>query len=375
MVKKMIWKAAALLARFTPKRRYCFIKAMPSFEDSVVAVYEQLPMEQFDKVIWSLYSADHIPPFEDRGKTIYVIKGSLKSFYYGIISKYVFCTHGHFIQEVPLNQVCVNIWHGMPLKGIGLLDGQAGRHDTYLCSTSDLFQDLMASAMGMPLSKTLITGLPRNDLLHSHDPGAIWQKAGIDRSKYDKVFFWLPTYRKSVLGYLTNDGVEVDNVFNMKNFPTSEFNEFLKSNRCLCILKPHPMAPKKDTISHDHILIIDEDWLWKRKLTLYPLVGQVDFLVSDISSIMIDFMLLDRPMIACFEDAKEYQKSRSVVFDPIENYLPGVITSDYEGLISAIGDCVEGKDTSQKKRHALKKKFHKHSDFKSTKRLLDAVIR
>ena len=251
-----------------PKRRYCYMKGLPSFDDSLVALYAKLPLESVDKVIWSMYEMGHQPPFEERGKTVYVRKGSLKDFWYGIVSKYVFTTHGHFIPEIPPNQQCVNVWHGMPFKAVGLLNGYPGRNDTYVCATSELYQDVLSRVFGMTLDKVLITGAPRNDLLSRGDPQEVWKKAGIDRSQYDKVFFWLPTYRKSVLANLPQDGVEVDNVFNMVNFPTEVFDRFLKENRCLCIIKPHPMAPKKDMSPTENILMIDEPWLWARSLTL-----------------------------------------------------------------------------------------------------------
>ena len=374
-MKSLVKKLVYLLIRMTPKRRYCYLKAMPSFEDSLVALYNQLPLDRFEKIIWSVYHANDEPPFEDRGKTVYVKKGSIRDFYYGVISKTVFTTHGHFIPNVPPNQQSVNVWHGMPLKAIGLLNDQPGRQDSYLCSTSALYQDIMSRALGVALERTLITGIPRNDLLKLDDPTEIWAKAEIDRSKYDKVFFWLPTFRKSVLGYLTEDGVEVDNVFNMVDFPTDKFHAFLEKNRCLCIRKPHPMAPKKNMTSTDHILLIDEHWMWERKLTLYPLVGLADFLVSDISSIMIDYMLLDRPMIVCFEDAEQYQQSRNVVFDPIEDYLPGEIVDNYDDLTRAISTCIAGGDPAKEKRESLKKQFHKYTDFNATQRLLDVVLK
>jgi CDP-glycerol glycerophosphotransferase len=374
-MKSFLKNLVSLLIRVTPKRRYCYLKAMPSFEDSMVVIYSQLPLDQFDKIIWSVYDKNDAPPFEDRGKTAYVKKGSIRDFYYGVISKTIFTTHGHFIPNIPSNQVCINIWHGMPLKAMGLLNDQPGRQDSYLCSTSAQYQDIMSRTLGMPLERTLVTGIPRNDLLKLDDSAEIWAKAGIDQSKYDKVFFWLPTYRKSVLGYFTEDGVEVDNVFNMVDFPTEKFHAFLEKNRCLCILKPHPMAPKKDMRSTDHILLIDEKWLWERKLTLYPLVGLADFLVSDISSIMIDYMLLDRPMIVCFEDAEQYQQSRNVVFDPIEDYLPGEIVDNYDDLTRAISTCIAGGDPAKEKRESLKKQFHQDTDFNATQRLLDVVLK
>ena len=375
MVKVILKRIVYWVTRLTPKLNYVYLKGMPSYEDSMVSIYEALPIDKISKVIWSVYDLGDKVPFKKRSKTIIVQKGSLKDFYYGIISKYIFTSHGHFISKIPSNQTCVNVWHGMPIKGIGLLGGEKKtRQDTYLCSTSLLFQDIMSRAFDMSPDRVLISGIPRNDLLQSLLPSHIWEKAGIDRSKYDKVFFWLPTYRKSVLGYITEDGVEVDNVFNIKNFPVEDFEEFLKEQRCLCIIKPHPMAPRKEMKSSEHILMIDEAWLWSRKLTLYPLVGVSDFLVSDISSIMIDYLLLDRPMIVCFEDVEEYQKSRAVIFNPIEEYLPGEIVHQYANLKNSILKCIAGEDPVKEKRQRLKREFHEHWDFQSTTRLMSVVF-
>jgi len=350
------------------------MKGLPSFDDSLVALYEKLPMGELEKVIWSVYDEADQPPFKDRGKTIFVRKGGGRDFYYGIVSKVVFTTHGHFIPKIPPNQICVNVWHGMPFKAVGLLNAHPGRDDTYVCATSTLYQDVLSRVFGMPKEKVLITGSPRNDLLNVEDPQEMWRRAGIDRSNYDKVFVWLPTYRKSVVGDLHNDGVEVDNVFSMVDFPTKAFEDFLKKNRCLCIIKPHPMAPKKELRSSDHILMIDEAWLWERKLMLYPLVGVTDFLVSDISSIMVDYSLLDRPMIVCFEDAKEYKQSRGMIFNPIEDWLPGVIVKNYKGLLLALQDCIDEKDVAREKRQSLKGKFHDSNQFDSTQRMISLVF-
>ena len=374
MCKSTIKKLIYLLIRVTPKFDYCYVKALPSFEDSAVAVYEKLSPTKFRKVIWSVYHKEDQPPFKIREGTGFVVKGSIRDFFYGIFSKYVFTTHGHFIPKIPPNQICVNLWHGMPYKAIGLLNDQPGRQDTCVCSTSSLYQKLLSRAFGISQNRVLITGLPRNDLLHSDNPYSVWEKTGIDRSRYDKVFFWLPTFRKSIVGYLCEDGVECDNVFNMVDFPVERFNRFLKEGNCLCIIKPHPMAPVKNMVSTDHLLLIDENWLWQRQLTLYPLVGETDFLVSDVSSIMIDYMLLDKPMVVCFGDFSEYKESRNLLFDPIEDWLPGEMVMTYEALEMALRRCIDGEDFVRTKRQQLRDKCHAHLDFDSTKRLLEHVF-
>jgi CDP-glycerol glycerophosphotransferase (TagB/SpsB family) len=362
------------IIKILPKLNWCVIRPYPDYEDNAVAVYQKLIDKKVTKIIWVRNKNCH-PPFQCDNNTIFVKQKSWKDMFYCIFSKYIFITHGHFLNQIPPNQICVNLWHGMPIKGIGLLNNMSGRQDTFLLSTSPLFQDIMSRSLGMPLDKTLTIGLPRNDLFISENCSEIWDRAGIDREQYKKVFFWLPTYRQSVVGDIRKDGVECDNVFNIPNFPQKEFNDFLIENKCLCILKPHPMAPVKDAHSTDNILIIDEGWLWSRGLTLYPLVGQTDFLVSDISSILIDYILLNKPMIVCFSDMDEYANSRSVMFDPLEDWLPADITHDYDELILSLERILKEEDISYSKRKRLLTHFHTHVDFKSTDKLMNIIFK
>jgi CDP-glycerol glycerophosphotransferase (TagB/SpsB family) len=51
-------------------------------------------------------------------------------------------------------------------------------------------------------------------------------------------------------------------------------------------------------------------WLRKRRLSLYELLGATHLLVSDTSSAVIDYLLLDRPVIHAFADLRVYESSR-----------------------------------------------------------------
>lgn len=360
------------LACLLPKRNYCYLKGIPSYDDSLVALYKRFAEAQYEKIVWSVYDLSNSRPFELREVTEFVRNGSLKDLWYGMVSKMMFTTHGHFLKAVPRGQMCVNVWHGMPLKGIGLLTGQEGKEASYFCSTSPLFQDVLARAFGVDKQCGLISGIPRNDFLFEHKE-RIWEAIGVRRDKYKKVFFWLPTYRTSTLGDIIEDGVEAGNVFNISDFPSEKFSAFLEQEQCLCIIKPHPLAPRNAEAFPDNILVIDEEWMWQRGLLLYQILAEVDFLVSDISSVMVDFALLDRPMIVCFEDSEEYKAKRKMVFEPIEDWLPGEIVHGYEGLKEAISSCVAGGDRSQEKRRMLCEQFHSNQDGRSTERLLEIL--
>ncbi|WP_377136828.1 CDP-glycerol glycerophosphotransferase family protein [Rubritalea spongiae] len=360
------------MASLLPKRNYCYLKGIPSYDDSLVALYKRFDTGAYEKIIWSVYDLSHSRPFEMRKGTEFVRNGSLKDLWYGMVSKTMFTTHGHFLKAVPRGQVCVNVWHGMPFKAIGLLAGEEGKDSSYFCSTSPLFRDVLARSFGVREECGWMSGIPRNDFLFESKEG-IWEAMGLEREKYKKVFFWLPTYRTSTMGNLIEDGVEAGNVFNMVGFPSTAFARFLEKEKCLCIIKPHPLAPRNEEEFPENIMVIDEEWMWQRGVLLYQILSEVDFLVSDISSVMVDFALLDRPMFVCFEDSEEYKAKRKMVFEPIEDWLPGEIVHGYEGLREAISSCVAGEDSSQEKRRKLCKQFHSYQDGRSTERVLEEL--
>jgi CDP-glycerol glycerophosphotransferase (TagB/SpsB family) len=106
-------------------------------------------------------------------------------------------------------------------------------------------------------------------------------------------------------------------------------------------------------------------------LTLYQLAGLSDSLISDISSIVVDFMLLDRPTVILFQDINQYRGSRGFVFSPIEEWLPARVNTDYTGFIDDVTAVLAGEDRYLEKRNKLKKEFFAHHDARATERILD----
>ena len=65
---------------------------------------------------------------------------------------------------------------------------------------------------------------------------------------------------------------------------------------------------------------------------MYSLLGSADILLTDFSSIYIDYLLLNRPIGFVEDDFDEYSKSRGFIFDNPEEYMPGVKIRSLEDL-------------------------------------------
>jgi CDP-glycerol glycerophosphotransferase (TagB/SpsB family) len=203
---------------------------------------------------------------------------------------------------------------------------------------------------------------------------AVWNRAFPGISVPRHVFLWLPTFRSAPLLGSRTDGKNFNNVFNCRDFSETVFNSLLKANDAVCIVKPHPMAARLDHSDYSNLFFIDESWLNHRQLSLYQLVGAADVLISDISSVIVDFMLLDRPIVLLFEDSDSYKNSRGFTFNPIADFLPAEITRDFVGFIGEIEAILAGKDPYSARRSELRRMFFDYVDAGASDRILDKVM-
>jgi CDP-glycerol glycerophosphotransferase (TagB/SpsB family) len=366
------WCAGAFIAA-APKFRWCVLRGFPDYEDNSLAIYDRLGDYACSRVIWVVSDLSAARPFTARPGTTFVRRGSPLDYFYSAFAKYVFITHGHFIEKIPANQVCVNLWHGIPYKVIGKLDGKSGREDSLVVATSELTREVFSRVFGIGTERVVVTGQARTDRMFV-DPIQTKARLRLEIDDGTKIFLWLPTYRKTNIGECRQDGRESENIFNCAGFPVADFDAYLKANNAICLVKPHPMAAPVAESGTGNLLYIDDRWLHSKNLTLYQLVGGVDCLISDISSIVVDFLLLDKPVVLLFEDIAEYSTSRGFVFAPIGDWLPARVNTGYSGFMDDIAAVLAGDDRYAPLRERLKHEFFAQHDEHSAARILDLVF-
>jgi CDP-glycerol glycerophosphotransferase (TagB/SpsB family) len=298
--------------------------------------------------------------------------------YLFLTSRYIFAAHWKFPKYYTKDQVIVNLWHGVGHKKIALLRGKPGLFANYTVATSTLTQKAFTESFGNPMNTVIISGYPRNDMMLRAFADRDKLKGQIDGNlkRYAKILVWLPTFRTDTVASHGSDGVAIDNPFQIADFDIGRFNDLLVKHNVLCVVKPHPLDTKRsDDHSHSHILVVDDEWLWKQKITLYHLVACTDIVVSDVSSIIVDYLLLDKPVICFSTDFDEYEESRGFYFDDMENWLPSKLIRTEPEFLSYLNNLLlTGVDPWQKQRLKLKDAFFTHHDAQSSKRLLEVVF-
>lgn len=362
-----------LIYRWLPKFEYAVVYGWPDFEDSVLALQEGLQQTRLRRVVLLVRDPRAELSFPLAPNVISVRKNSLIGVWYFLFARYFFFTHRCFMRRFPPNVVSVNLWHGMPVKRIGwMLEGNEGIASMFAVATSAFWQPIMQQSM-QPFGRTLVCGLPRNDRLFRSCHN-LWERIDAASAAHcQKVIVWLPTYRKSVIGELRTDGRETGNEFAMDGITAHSLNEFLRQHNAFAFVKPHPMNFFPGCKQLSHLRIVDDGTLRAAGVSLHDLLGASDILVTDISGVFVDYLLLDRPIIHSFGDMSAYEATRGFSLEPLTDFLAGPLAENAADLLDVLGRTLKGDDTHQAQRGRVREQFHDHLDNHSTERLLKQI--
>lgn len=370
-MKKIIFYIIYFANKILKKRNYLLFTSTPNYSDNSLAVYEFLykVYKNDFKFIWLFENKKEINLDK---KIVYLKRHSLKGLYYFFRSKYIFHTHGLYLNATTKQQIVFSLWHGMPLKRIQYLFPKdltniANRklNINITIATSDLMAEIVSRCFNCDISKVKVVGLPRNDYL-------------FDKLKFknipedQKVIVWMPTYRD---GINRKEGVQYEfglPIVNSKNY--SEINEWCSKNNICIIIKFHPYQKINNILSGlSNIKIVSEDIVDEKK-HFYSYLGSADALITDYSSVYIDYLSIDKPIGFILEDYAKYKDDRGFVFDnPIE-YMPGVHIYNIEELKNFIEEIAHNIDSSKNLRNTMGIKLNKFRDNKNTKRFVTEIL-
>jgi CDP-glycerol glycerophosphotransferase (TagB/SpsB family) len=383
-VGNSLWRSLIqALDWLVPSRHQIVIHTFPDGDDQGVALCRGLMTEQWSGcVVWLTNDAakDFNAWAKRRGlsqlEIRFVKKDSLKGVVYYTMSRWAFHTHGLFgSRKRPPRKLSIYMGHGMPVKVIW--KGIAGSHPpivTHLLSTSPLFTDAMMRAGGYQRNQFIEAGLPRNEMLTSKR-SELSDFVQTLRGGAECLIMFMPTYRRSKIGFITTDGVEGDNALGLQKPDLVRLGNWLALNKCKLLVKPHPMSVHsgKDMRSDDGTWeIFGDSRLFATGVGLYELLGAVDLLITDVSSIYVDFLALDKPIIFYFPDQQAYAGSRGFLLQPFESFVPGPIVASYTELEVHLARWRSGCDDYREKRRLLKEQMNPRLE-NSVRRVFEAV--
>lgn len=266
-------------------------------------------------------------------------------------------------------QVHVNTWHGTPLKGLGRDDhdspydyGNVSRNiihssDLVMPSkfTADIFLNRYSVGSLCP-AQVHIVGQARNDRLvnmSTADRLAIRQSLGIGAE--DTFVFYAPTWR----GGSKNSWFDVARL-------EQDLLALGGIEDCIVGFRGHPLAMKYLDNLRGDVLVPDP------AISTYDMLSIADVLVTDYSSLGIDFLCRERPVVYYVHDYDEYSATRGLYFS--RNEFPGYVVDNIDGLLDAVRLAKTDQLLSSTHMKQLRDTFAPLDDGEASSRAVDALL-
>jgi CDP-glycerol glycerophosphotransferase len=363
----------ALVAAVPKSDRKVVVHSLPDLEDGALAVLEGLHARGHDPIL--LLEDPDAAGHAERlvGRPVRAVhKNTARGRAHYLSARHVVTTHGVFSSHrPPRSQVVANIWHGEALsKPVGRWVGGDPTLSTWATALSTIGKAFRCAEFDLHPDQVLVVGAPRNDRMLRADRDAVRRAALGDGP--GALFLWLPTYRAHRRGVRT-DGEAYTGMVPLDDPAMDALDRWLVEHDAVLLAKPHPLSPKPEPGRYERIRAIDEAWLTERELTLYTLMAGIDCLVTDVSSVWIDFLLVDRPIVFAFPDLEAYRRSRGLHLEPYDAWVPGPLTRTGDELLQALAGVVAGGDPYAEARRDTTRRLHQHPDGGSTDRLLDRL--
>ncbi len=259
----------------------------------------------------------------------------------------------------------IHLGHGILLKGLGFTekDGRFIKKLYYFlnrsnitCSlaTSEFMSHLVAKSMGTSVKRTVICGQPYTDALFKEPINL----SIIDRNQFN--ILYAPTWRQ-------HSDVKL---FPFEDFNKAELEDFLEKNNIHIFVRFHPAYEESipaDILEMKNISLFSA----KEYNEVMDYINNFDALITDYSSIYIDYMPLERPLLFLPYDLEEEEKATGFVMDYMEN-TPGPKPSTQKDFIKELKTIKENPEDYIKQIHTLNLKLNS-SEKNSCQRLGEII--
>lgn len=276
--------------------------------------------------------------------------------------------------HVRKGQELVQLWHGSgAFKRFGFSrNGDISRvHPGYRRYTkaivsSEAVRPCYAEAFSIPMERVIASGNPRTDVFFDEDHKAAKRReilAAYPTLERKKVILFAPTYR----------GARVEDAdYDFGKLDPERLREALGDDYVL-LVKWHPALYENlkrgkvkgwDTEKYgDFVIDVSEE----REVNDFLFAA--DLLITDYSSVIFEWALLDRPIVYFVYDLEEYDGGRGLFF-PFKDYVYGEMARNMEELIRA----VQSAETDEEKRRKFIDRFVSANDGHAAEKTVKAVF-
>lgn len=360
----------------------------PSFSDNSKALYLHMLREHPENNYTWLIDNDLELPDSDKSNVQFLKAKSnwhtgypLKTVRAILTSKYIFFTHNSPVENLPKRpeQFVVNLWHGCGYKG--QIKREYAWNDRKKCDIAlvpgPIFVETKSQCWGVGDDIIKPIGYPRYDLLKKdNDTGKKYTDSLRGNNRF--LIIWMPTFRQSLAGDYPEAhlGKDYDLPLLSCDDDLIRLNNICADKSIVLCIKRHPSQAKYqgEGLSLSNIKFIDNTCLVETGAELYEILRYTDALISDYSSVSIDYLLLHRPIAFALDDYKQYQSARGFVFDDPLVYMPGHHLFEMEDIVQFFDDVGNGNDRYAAQREEMMPIMHNPCD-NYCERIWDSTVR
>jgi len=309
---------------------------------------------------------------------------SVKALWYSVRAKYLIGSHS--VKDASMHEVAsssqhfIYLHHGIPLrKGwfdvknapkVSLHSSKAKiKCSSFMIATSTYAAEQQNKLLPIGLDKFKITGLPRNDVFFK-DLNS-FEKQLLDNQNITNEQFnilYAPTWREW----------ETTKFFPFLDKDMNSLNNSFKENNIFLIIRPHHIdMEKKELIDlkNETNNLSNIKFITHNEIADINLICKFsDLLITDYSSLIYDFLIIDKPIIFLPYDFDLYKERVGFYPDMNEIINSGYNPKTQQEFINSVIEINNNNDAKKKNRTTLKNKLHKYQDGNSCERVFKEMI-
>lgn len=350
-------------------RNTIVLKGQSEFDGNAKALSDYLINNGYTKkykIVWIVENRKNYKR-NQRKKVVFCDEKSLLYAYYLRTSKYLIWENVPIKRkDVPM-QKNIYLSHGFPMKNLkGLIDVDA--YCTHILCPSTAMKRIYIDCFNAPTQELVVGNQPKLDLMFENNVDL--SKLGI-HNNYDKIILWMPTFRKAD----NSDRNDSDRDYEfgiplIDSQNVEQLNQLLKDKNILLMIKLHPHQELSviKLKENENIKIFTHKDILKSKLDLYKIISKADALLTDYSSVSIDYLLLDRPIGYSLDDIEDY--NIGFAFENVMDYMPGHHMKTFDEMIAFFEDITKSKDLYKDERRRLKEIIYENTTGNSIENFL-----
>lgn len=243
--------------------------------------------------------------------------------------------------------VILNLWHGIPLKKIGMeqenLSWFTRKYYKYffadnyegVVTTSSQLVEVMSKSFLVESERIKVWGQPRNDVFFEEGEKKLEDIFAGELPAYEKIVLYAPTFRDH----------EPTQLFPFQDMDRDRLCRYLEEKKIFLCIRLHlydqtgyQWLQKMDR-AESRIRFLNED----RVADIMEVLREFDLLITDYSSIYMDYLLTGKPILFLPYDQEEYLKDRGMNF-PYNQVTPGPKPKTFQEFLNSMEDLLYNHD-------------------------------